>query len=222
MPIIGSLAKTVYRKLVPRPPGVQFATTSQYWDDRYTGGGNSGAGSYGRLARFKAEVINDFVAKNAVETIIEFGCGDGAQLGLAHYPHYVGIDVSSQAVELCRQKFRGDDSKQFFHTSSPEADAIKADLAMSLDVIYHLVEDNTYDAYMLRLVSAGKKYLCIYSSNDDRPSSAIHVRHRRFTDWLAQRAPQWTLVSKLANPYPIDQNRPDDTSWSDFYFFAKQ
>lgn len=72
--------------------------SSEYWERRYAAGHNSGAGSYGALAEFKADVINRFVARNSVQTVIEFGCGDGAQLELADYRHYVGYDVSETVL----------------------------------------------------------------------------------------------------------------------------
>lgn len=37
---------------------------------------------------------NDFVRARGIDSVIEFGCGDGAQLALAEYPAYGGIDVS--------------------------------------------------------------------------------------------------------------------------------
>lgn len=43
-------------------------------------GGTSGAGSYGVLAEFKAEVINSLLLEHSILTAIEFGCGDGSQL----------------------------------------------------------------------------------------------------------------------------------------------
>jgi hypothetical protein len=43
-------------------------------------------GSYGKFAAFKAEVLNAFVQEMRVDTVIEFGCGDGNQLTLARYP----------------------------------------------------------------------------------------------------------------------------------------
>jgi SAM-dependent methyltransferase len=220
LPIIGPVTRTIYRTAFRRPPRLPFESSAQYWDERYTVGGNSGAGSYGRLAHFKAEVVNDFVAAHAITTVIEFGCGDGAQLELAKYQYYTGIDVSLQAVEGCRTRFQEDSTKQFFHTASPEADSTRADLSMSLDVIYHLVEDETYNIYMRRLVASSKKYICIYSDNDERISPVDHVRHRRFTDWLARHAPAWKQILKVRNRYPEDPIRPNDTSWADFYFFA--
>jgi hypothetical protein len=221
IPVIGPLAKRIHLTLISRPPnGVQFTSSPGYWEDRYATGGNSGAGSYGRLARFKADVLNDFVARNTVESVVEFGCGDGAQLQLTRYPNYTGIDISLHAVDLCQTRFSQDPSKQFFHASRPEADTAGADLALSLDVIYHLVEDSIYETYMSRLVSAATRFLCIYSSNFDRRGFVAHIRHRCFTDWLEANAPQWKLVSILSNPYPEDPTRPNDTSWADFYFFG--
>ena len=38
-----------------------------YWENRYHAGGNSGAGSYNLLAKFKAEVINDYVRKKILK-----------------------------------------------------------------------------------------------------------------------------------------------------------
>ena len=220
LPIVGSVAKKIYRSMILQsPPDMQFTSSAQYWEDRYAVGGNSGAGSYGRLAKFKAEVGNDFVAQNGVESVIEFGCGDGAQLELARYPQYTGIDISAQAVEICRTRYRRDSNKQFFDASSPEAHSITADLAISLDVIYHLVEDDVYDAYMHRLVTAAKKFIGIYSSNFERLTPLRHIRHRLFTNWLAAHAPHCKLILKIPNPYPEDLKRPDDTSWADFYFF---
>lgn len=201
-------------------PNLPFKSSAQYWDDRSTVGGNSGAGSYGRLARFKADVINDFVANNAVSTVIEFGCGDGAQLELAKYPYCTGIDVSVQAVEDCRARFRGDSTKRFFHTAHSEADTTRSDLAMSLDVLCRLVGDGVFNSYMMRLVSSSKKYVSIYSDNEERPSAADHIRHRYFTDGLAKHAPAWKPLLKLPNPYPEDPSRPNDTSWADFHFFT--
>ena len=81
-----------------------------YWERRYTQGRNSGEGSYGDLAIFKAEALNSFVESRGIQSVIEFGCGDGAQLGLAQYPLYTGYDVSRKAVELCRERFNSDES----------------------------------------------------------------------------------------------------------------
>ena len=82
-----------------------FAGSARYWARRYAAGGTSGEGSYGDLAAFKAEIMNEFVAANHISSVIEFGCGDGNQLALMRYPCYAGFDVSHQAVSLCLKRF---------------------------------------------------------------------------------------------------------------------
>ncbi|GLR91045.1 hypothetical protein [Bradyrhizobium iriomotense] len=216
LPVLGPMAKQLYRAIVPN----RFSS-SEYWEQRYARGGNSGAGSYGRLAQFKAETINKFVEGRGVRTIIEFGSGDGAQLELARYPTYTGVDVSASAIELCKTKFKDDPSKQFLLASTGDASKARAELAMSLDVIYHLVEDTAYDAYMNCLVAAAEKYICIYSSNIVKLAPADHVRHRVFTEWIAANAPTWKLIKKVNNPFPEDSGNPDHTSWADFYFYER-
>lgn len=216
MPVLGPIAKQIYRAVTPE----SFAS-SQYWEQRYALGGTSGAGSYGRLAEFKAKTINDFVENYHVRTVIELGCGDGAQLELARYRSYTGIDVSATAISLCRTKFKHDPSKRFFLASGPGANEARADLAMSLDVIYHLVEDSVYDGYMTHLAAAAEKFICIYSSNVAKEAPAAHVRHRVFTDWMNKNAPEWKLILKVDNPFPEDTSNPDHTSWADFYFYQR-
>jgi len=218
MPVLGSGLKVLFGRHAVFP---HFRSSPAYWDERYRHGGNSGVGSYGRLAHFKAETINRFVEGQRVASVAEFGCGDGAQLELANYPRYTGFDVSSHIVAHCRQKFAHDSSKDFDDLSGSLCETIQADLAMSLDVIYHLVEDSTYDRYMRRLARAGERFLCIYSSNVSLPGHVPHIRHRCFSDWLEAHAPQWRLMGKIRNAYPHDPADPDQTSWADFYFFRR-
>jgi cyclopropane fatty-acyl-phospholipid synthase-like methyltransferase len=99
----------------------------------------------------KAEFINSFVTKYGIDTVIEFGCGDGAQLELAQYAEYVGFDVSSNALERCRKRFESDPTKRFALTTAYAEE--RADLALSLDVVYHLVEDRIYEEYMRLLLA---------------------------------------------------------------------
>ncbi len=136
----------------------QFKDSANYWDRRYKTGGNSGAGSYNRLAEFKASVLNEFVRKHEISSVIEYGSGDGAQLKLAQYPTYTGVDISEKALEICRTMFRDDTSKRFLH-SKAVTENTTADLALSLDVVYHLVEDSTFDAYMRQLFESAERFV---------------------------------------------------------------
>jgi hypothetical protein len=95
-----------------------------------------------------------------------------------------------------------------------------ADLALSLDVVYHLLEDSVFDAYMRRLFGSARRFVIVYSSNLDQDWSGSHVRHRQFTRWVEENKPEWYLHTTLKNAFPYDQRDPDQTSFADFYVFA--
>ena len=79
-PIVAPLARLMYHALTSRHRS--FAGSVAYWEQRYREGGCSGAGSYGKFGRFKAQVLNQFVVEHGIRTVMEFGCGDGNQLSL--------------------------------------------------------------------------------------------------------------------------------------------
>lgn len=199
----------------------KFKNSTEYWDRRYRKGGNSGAGSYNRLAEFKANFLNRFVDEHRIASVIEYGCGDGAQLKLAQYPNYIGVDISPKAVEMCRILFSGDTSKQFLQLDAG-IPYPACDLSLSLDVVYHLVEDAMFDAYMRRLFESARRFVIVYSSNIDQEWTGKHVRHRHFTRWIEQNKPEWFLRFTLKNAYPYDSTDPDQTSFADFYVFGRR
>ena len=214
--LLPTLPRAALRRLRPDAP---FPGSEAYWDARYAAGGSSGDGSYRALAAFKAEVLNAFVAQRGVRSVIEYGCGDGNQLRLAHYPRYLGFDVSRRAVERCRTLFAGDAAKSFALLS--DYDGQRADLTLSLDVIYHLVEDDVFDDHMARLFDSADRFVGIYSSNEAETDDAPpHVRRRRFTDWVEAHRPDWTLAEFLRNRYPYDGDTRTG-SWSDFFFYER-
>lgn len=221
IPIFGSVISRVYRFVFAKPR-IIFSSSGQYWEDRYQAGMTSGSGSYGRLAEFKANYLNDLVVRNSISTVVEFGCGDGAQLALARYPHYTGFDVSDTSVKLCRERFSSIPTYQFHSTRSAEfAEFGTCDLALSLDVIYHLIEDEVYDSYMRKLFASSHRFVAIYAYDFDRTYAAKHEKGRHFTAWIAQNAPGWTLTEKQNNPYPYDPADADNTSQSDFFCYAR-
>lgn len=208
-------ARYLLKLLRPR-----FKGSSDYWDTRYRSRGNSGSGSYGRLAQHKADVMNEFVRDNNIASVVEFGCGDSNQLGLMRYSNYLGVDVSQAAVELCRERFRGTPDWAFLTAEQYRGE--RAELSLSLDVVYHLVEDAVFEQYMSCLFDAGARYVVVYSSNYDATMRGVdHVRHRRFSDWVERCRPEFTLLRTIRNEYPWDPKNPDETSWADFYVFAR-
>ena len=199
--------------------------SADYWEQRYRVGGNLGSGSYGLLAGWKADFINDLVSKNAIERVLELGSGDGNQLSLARYPKYMGFDVSETSINRCKKRFS--DRDWSFHVYSPEnfarlGNRFRPQLVMSLDVIYHLIEDDVYSDHMKALFHLDSDFVVIYSSNGNMTVQNAHVRDRRFTDWISIYAAGWALTTKIENPYPWDPKHPDDTSFANFYLFQKR
>lgn len=213
IPIVGPALVTANRLMR------KFDSSQSYWESRYSAGGNSGCGSYGDLAKFKADFLNNFVAKHNIRSVVEIGCGDGNQLTLAHYPKYLGLDVAKSAIDRCKELFANDSSKRFMVLGDAieNEDQLKAELALSLDVIYHLIEDSVYEDYMNRLFRVGGKYVIIYSSNFD-DAQEFHVKHRKFSDWVKNNCPSSNLILCEKNKYPY-QGSNETGSLADFYVY---
>lgn len=193
--------------------------SADYWEERYKKNGNSGSGSYNDLADFKSQFINKFIVDEDIKNVIDFGCGDGNQIKSFNIQNYLGFDISREAINICAQKFHKDDNKKFLHTS--EYIDQKAQLTMSLDVIFHLIEDDVYNRYMSNLFTASSKFVMIYSSNFDDDSYAIHFKSRKFSDWISSNFSDFELYKHLPNKYPYTPDNPENTSLSDFYVYKK-
>jgi SAM-dependent methyltransferase len=189
-----------------------FAGSASFWERNYRNGGTSGAGSYGILAQAKAGFLNAFVQERTLESVIEFGCGDGNQLSLAKYSAYIGLDVSPTAITSCKSRFAQDSSKSFFLYDGEHfvdnAGLFTAELAISLDVIYHLVEDAVYEVYMKQLFAAARKYVIVYSTDTTIKDTGPHVRHRQITPWIEANCPDWRLMDKSPGPR-VGMDGPD-------------
>lgn len=202
---------------------IHFKSSKNYWDKRYLKGGDSGQGSKGILKEFKSHFIANFVKENNITSIIDFGCGDGEQveriLELVDV-QYTGLDVSPKAIKKCINRL-GKRGRVSFFLYDPEAfydsmGIFKHDLALSLDVIYHLVEDEVFEKYMRDLFNSARKYVIIYSCDKEEPSVfyAPHVRPRKFTEWVKENIQGWKLRKIVSNPYP-------HLSWSNFYVYER-
>jgi len=196
----------------------RFKCSAAYWEKRYARGGDSGVGSYGRLACYKADMINVFVEQKNVRSVIEFGCGDGNQLSLYEVPRYTGIDVSGTAVSKCKKIFENDETKKFLsyrEFSAVRNDMAPADLTVSIDVIYHLVEDRVFEAHIGDLFHFASQYVIIYSTNFDRVYENAHQVDRHFTPYVEKNIHDFHLIETIVNPY-----KGDDTM-SDFYIYER-
>jgi hypothetical protein len=196
-------------------------SAASYWESRYASGGNSGEGSYGKLGSFKADTINALLSEEKLASAIEFGCGDGNQLSLIRYARYTGLDVSASAIALCIQRFESDPTKSFFlydpSAFRDSSNIFRCDVSLSLDVIYHIVSDDIFSLYMQHLCAAASKVLIVYSTDIEQTDSE-HVRHRKFSHWIALNRPEFRLMRTIPNPYPGTEENQSDAA---FYFYER-
>lgn len=218
-------------RVIGRIPGIRrllrgdpFNGSREYWEGRYALGGTSGRGSYGELAAYKADFLNGFVREHAVRSVLEFGCGDGNQLSLAEYPEYVGLDVSKSAILRCRDRFRGDATKSFFlYDGEAFVDRrphFRADLTLSLDVLFHLTEEAVWELHLRHLFGAAERFVIAYSSDSDETSREAHIVHRPFTRWVISNLDSWRLVQTIPNPHPMSLDYRSGT-FADFHVFTR-
>lgn len=164
--------------------------SKNYWQNRYKTGGSSGAGSRGNEAIKKAEYINNIIDRYNIKSVNDYGHGDCNQLShMKKVDSYIGYDVSDCARNKCISMFTDDNKYKFIDDVSKFK---KADLALSLDVIYHLVEDDVYYGYLDDLFSTSGIVL-IYSTDKDCSSGSDHCRHRKFTSYIKTRFPDFFL-----------------------------
>jgi len=191
-----------------------------YWEGRYARGGKSGLGSTGTMLKYKARVLSAFVAKHDVQSVLELGCGDGDQIAAIDYPAYVGFDVSQTAVNLCRDRFADDDSKRFALVEDYGGET--AELAVSLDVIYHLINDADYEAHMHMLFSVAARFVVIYSTDYAQVvGGASHVLHRAFSSWIEEHAPDWIRLWQPQEGAAATALQCPPGEAADFYVYAR-
>lgn len=165
---------------------MKFTTSEKYWIKRYKKLKKrpSGDGSYGENAIFKSDCVNESITRYGIKTILDFGCGDGNQASMFHgYGLYVGVDIAPKAIELCREKYKGRKHCIFAHASKMDKFVnLKIDLVLSMDVIFHLVEDEVYHKYMQTIFDVNAKYIGVYSTNTAfAHRSVAHVKHRNYS-----------------------------------------
>lgn len=166
-----------------RPP----LPTAEYWEWRYASGRDSGAGSYGAEGDYKVGLVNDALREHAIDWLLDLGCGDGHAASHVRVPHYFGYDPSPTAIARCRYLM----PDRLFATTPPTG---IFDATLSLDVLYHLVDDAAYLAYMDLLFGRAHRLVIVYGTNEEGGGPA-HVRHRL---WLPDVPPRWRVVREYA------------------------
>jgi SAM-dependent methyltransferase len=186
--------------------------SKKYWEQRYLNNGNSGLGSYGDEADFKSKYINLIIKDKEIKSINDFGCGDGNQISLLNnFESYVGFDVSKTILQKNKFKF-GNNKKYSFVFDVKEMK--ETDLVMSIDVIYHIIEDKLYNEHIDNLFSLSNKYVLVYGVNTEDTNTVPHMKYRKFVDDVSEKYPEFKL---------IDETKYDKKNNNiGFYLFEKQ
>jgi len=96
---------------------------------------------------------------------------------------------------------------------------------MSLDVIYHLTEDETYVAYLQTLFSTSRNLVLIYSTDFEDTKSKGHVRHRKFSKYVANNFAHFNLILQEKNQFRPRRFQAKsaslETSAADFFLFKR-
>jgi hypothetical protein len=164
----------------------------KYWESRYVAGDGSGKGSRGRQANHKAAFVNSLIEKYQVQTVVDWGCGDGIVAARIKAPRYIGLEVSAKGLELCKALADGP-SREWHLYDGMNAPSVSGDLSLSLDVIFHLITDELYRRH-LELVFGSAPIVCITSSNRDERGNE-HVLHREFLHDVPR---GWSVVREPA------------------------
>lgn len=166
---------------------------TDYWDRRYRTGGRSGqrrlaAKKLDERYRTRGRLISQFALSHQVSSVLDIGAGDGRQARHLDVPGYLGVDPSTEAVALASQNCP---DKSFEVLSDPEP----RDMHLSLEVIFHLIDDDTYRQHLDLLFSADR-FVAVWASDHDA-TGAAHVRHRKWTPDVPE---GWRLI--VGQPVP--------------------
>lgn len=160
------------------------------WDKRYLDGGNSGRGSYGYHAEGKAQYINNVIDTYNIKSINDLGHGDGNQLTYFQGDFkYYGYDISTIINDRLKEQYEGNDKYTFVSSLDQMT---KCDLALSLDVLYHIIDLDQWEYYLNKLFTLGK-YVVIYAV-DLQLNVAQYFKARPFTQYIQDNFNSYTLI----------------------------
>ena len=193
--------------------------TVTYWETRYANGGNSGEGSDGRIAEYKGRIVNEVCTAFGVQTVLEFGVGDGKnQEYYNKVPVYIGVDASESTIKNVQAKF-GSPTRTYFLYDTFASLPGRADMTMSLDVLYHLVEAKLFGRYLDNLFAAAISHVLIFAADiDDDVSQGGHFRRRKFTRYVELAHPCYYLERHFED---IPDNVAERTS-ARFYHYRRR
>lgn len=192
--------------------------TPEYWDDRYRTGVGAGNGSRGRLYEFKLNTVQNIVDDFGIESVVDVGCGDGTQMMSLRVKKYTGLDISPTAIDIA-SRLSGKGRNYFIMNEDSTAKGKIADMAVSLDVVFHLPDDQ-YQAHIDLLFRLAKRYVLIYAPNHSGEGIRL-ASHMHFHEFVPDIKEKFGLdpILRIEQPYPVEGAPANNTSYCEFYLF---
>lgn len=183
---------------------------STYWDNRYRSGGGSGAGSEGTYLEIKKKVILPIINELGIKNIEDFGCGEGSLIPYLPLDRYKGYDISPTIINKLKNKYGGSTKYEFNLIN--EACVGEPDMALSLDVFFHLVEDSVCDEYLQKIIGSRPKWILFLTWN----SKVIYTEHIKGTH---VRYRDLTRHMHCFDSYTLDRIIPHNHEIFSFYLY---
>lgn len=145
---------------------------------------DSGPGSTPEFSAPYREFLEDFIASNAIDTIVDLGCGDAEIMSRVNMScaSYVGLDVVKERIEKNQARFP---QLSFVHTDLRHA-SLCADLVLCKDVLQHWSNDEIQQWLENELAHGEFRYALITNCNySDAVNKDIRTGGWRPLDLLA-------------------------------------
>lgn len=132
----------------------------EYWDRRYAHGGTSGLGSVGKFRDWKWSVIEQEIAP--IDDVIDVGCGDLTFWQNRKRPdQYTGIDISETIINRNRKVWPG--ANFICSSADVELQLKPSRIVFCLDVLFHIMDEETYCAILNNLASYSREWIFVYT-----------------------------------------------------------
>lgn len=143
------------------------------------------------LETFLRDMTEKLSRKNGELSILDVGCGTGANLEmLSQFGSAEGVDVSDDALEFCRRK--GLKVQKGLAETLPYADET-FDVTTALDVVEHLDDDVAGLKEMFRVTKSGgyslffvPAFMWLWGVQDDISNHRIRYTRKQITERLTQ------------------------------------
>jgi SAM-dependent methyltransferase len=172
--LVAALAVLLYRDFTredtenaARREAFEFAYANRSWAADEQGKGTSGAGSTLESTRLYRVFLQDFLAKHAIRSVVDAGCGDWRFSQAIDWTgiDYQGFDIVASVVDANRRRF-GAANIRFALADIVRDELPPADLLIVKDVLMHLS-----NADITRFLGQLPRYRHVLIVNDVRTGS---------------------------------------------------